>query len=156
MEGNNLRVENVFRRNRRILKLIIALSSIYMLFFLSLILMVYYLGIGYSVLRYLGISIDQATIAGCAIYVIFIILAVLLHLVYLRKKREMEEQMKPKPIFHQGKRLYIFTYPPGARGGVYAKTTVDIDNETAILIKQQILGPEDIIKMSPPQDAESG
>lgn len=132
------------KRRKRILKVLLMVSSAYMLFFLFMILTIYYLDIGYDITRLLQLSILQIVSLGCGMYLLFILIALMLHASYLRGRRRIEESMRPKPVFYRGKRLYTFTYPPGARGGVYAKTLMDVDDRTAILLRYRIVGPEEI------------
>ena len=137
-------IKTLGKRRKQILRVLLIVSSAYMLFFLFMILMIYYLNVGYDITRLLQLSILQIAILGCGMYLLFILIIVLLHVGYVRKKKWLEESMKPKPVFYKGKRLYTFTYPPGARGGVYAKTLIDVDDKTAILLRHRIVGPEEI------------
>jgi len=58
----------------------------------------------------------------------------------------LREALKPKPVFYKGKRLYTFTYPEGARGGVFSKTIIEIDDKTAVNIRCQVIRPQQIWK----------
>lgn len=144
MNKRDSKIKELGRKRKQVLKVIMIISFIYMLFFLSLILATYYLKVGYSIAKSLQLSIWKVATIGCGMYLAFILLVILLHMDYIKKRREIERSLRPKPVFYKGKRLYSFTYPIGTRGGLYAKTIIDIDDKTAILLRQRIVKPEDI------------
>ena len=75
---------------------------------------------------------------------IFVLLGIIVYLHYsiIRRRRLIEE--RPKPEFIDGKRLYIYTYPGSANGGIFSKTQIEIDDHTLLRIRGLMISPGEV------------
>ena len=140
------RIELMGKRRRTALKILISISMILLLIVSLILFLVYYVKIGSALLHYLPLPLSSLIEAISLVLAIFIVITILLYLDFRIRKRWLEESLKPKPTFYKGKRLYVFTYPQGAKGGVFARTFIDIDDKTVINLRCQIIKPQEIWK----------
>lgn len=140
------KIESMKKRRRLLSKILLLISMILIAFILILVFMIYYAKIGFIFLHYLPISLSTLSIIFVIIIALFAVIEILLHLDFKVKKRKLEATLKPKPVLYKGKKLYTFTYPEGARGGVFSKTIIDIDDQITINLRYQVLKPQDIWK----------
>ncbi|HDO19831.1 MAG TPA: hypothetical protein ENG74_03800 [Thermoplasmatales archaeon] len=128
-----------------ILKILLIFSIVYIAVVGFIILTIYYLGVGYSwwIVK-LQITLPKLALIGCIMYALFVIIVAILYATYKARKKKLEERIKPKPIYYKGKRLFIYTYPDGARGGIFSRTIIDIDGTTAINVRLQMIRPHDL------------
>jgi hypothetical protein len=59
------------------------------------------------------------------------------------KKRGLEQQ-KPTQLSYKGKRLHVYTYPPGVKGGIFSKTHIKIDGDTILNVRIQMIPPQEL------------
>jgi hypothetical protein len=90
------------------------------------------------------LSLDNWIYAGATLIALFIVFEFLLYFYYviIRKKRMKPE--KPKPEYHEGKRVHIYTYPKSAEGGIFSKTYINIDENNVLRLKTLIIPPGDL------------
>jgi len=74
----------------------------------------------------------------------FIILELLAIFHYLLAKRGKKKAEAPQPVSMKGKQVHIFTLPMGAKGGVYSKTFIKIDEINVLNLRYQIIPPNDL------------
>lgn len=80
----------------------------------------------------------------CFLIGFFIILNALFYFHYnvARDKRLIQEVTKPR--VYRGKRLYLYTHPKDAEGGIYSKTYIKID-ENSVLRLRTLMVPPDLL-----------
>jgi glucan phosphoethanolaminetransferase (alkaline phosphatase superfamily) len=122
----------------RIAKSLFTISAIYLVFLILVILLIYYFEWMERLEVFLPISLQTLIIIGIAIYAIFIIAILLSYASYRVKKKKLEETKGPS------KHLFIYTHPEGARGGIFSRTVIKIDDDTAVNIKYQMVKPEEL------------
>ncbi|HEC86812.1 MAG TPA: hypothetical protein ENI49_02950 [Thermoplasmatales archaeon] len=128
-------------RSRAIAKALFIISTLYLILLIAVILIVYYFGIGYKWIQALQISLPIALLMGIIIYAIFIIVILLLYASYRSAKKKVVES---KDLVSREKPLYVYTYPEGARGGIFSRTIIKIDNNAEVNIRYQMVKPEEL------------
>jgi hypothetical protein len=78
------------------------------------------------------------------VIVIFVIFELLFYFHFNNIRDKRIELEKPKPEFKNGKRVYVYTFPGGVEGGIFAKTYVDIDDQCTLRIKTLLVTPKDL------------
>ena len=128
-------------RSRAIAKALFIISTLYLILFIAVILIVYYFGIGYKWIQALQISLPIALLIGIIIYAIFIVIILSLYASYRSAKKKVVES---KALGNGEKPLYVYTYPEGARGGIFSRTIIKIDNNAEVNIRYQMVKPEEL------------
>jgi hypothetical protein len=84
-----------------------------------------------------------------AIILISVVIAIeiffLLHNTLLRKKKVQAEQPQ-QPVYLQGKQVNSYTIPQGAKGGIFSKTFIIIDETRVLNLRFQMIPPNDLWK----------
>jgi len=84
-----------------------------------------------------------------AIILISVVIAIeiffLLHNTLLRKKQVQAEQPQ-QPVYLQGKQVNSYTIPQGAKGGIFSKTFIMIDETRVLNLRYQMIPPNDLWK----------
>lgn len=90
------------------------------------------------------LTLDNWVYALSVLIGIFVILDLIfyLHFISLRNKRI--EKEKPVPEFHEGNRLYIYTHPKDAEGGIFSKTYIKIGENSILRIRTLMIPPSDL------------
>ncbi len=138
------KLEQMKRRRITVSKILLAVSILYFIWIMLVILVIYYFGIGYEWIQKLQISLPSWIVMGSILYVLFIIIELLLYAGYRIKKNELKELEKPKPLYYKGKLLYIYTQPKDAKGGIFSKTIISVDDNTILNLRFQMLKPHDL------------
>lgn len=138
------KIDLLKRREKLILRASIVIVFVLVLLALLTILAIYYTQTGYSIVQKLPLSLPTLCNVVSVIVVSLIILIIVIHISFRRKIENLKMAMKPKPIIYKGKKLYTFTYPEGARGGIFSKTIIEIDDSTAVNVRCQVIKPEDL------------
>jgi len=73
--------------------------------------------------------------AWCLLTVIFILLEFFFYFQYASKVDKKLKTGKPEPEFLNGKRVYVYTYPPGEKGGIFSKTYISIDKNSVLRLR---------------------
>jgi len=61
---------------------------------------------------------------------------------YFSEKIVEFEEVEPESI--HGKKVYIYTNPKDSKGGVYSKTYIQINNESVLRLRNQMIPPEEL------------
>ena len=93
------------------------------------------------------LSLDNWIYAGAGLIAFFIFLDFLLYLNYVLIRKKRMEAGKPKPEYHDGKRVHIYTYPGNAEGGIFSKTYVNIDENNILRLRTLMIPPETVISL---------
>jgi len=132
------------RRRITVSKILLVISIAYFIVLMLIILAIYYFSIGYTWIQQLQFSLPNLALAGCIMYLLFILLEILLYLDYRNQKKRVEELKKPKPLYYKGKRLLVYTHPEGTKGGIFSRTIIPVDSETFINLRYQMVKPEEL------------
>ena len=141
MESNT---ERKREKSKGVLKVLMLFSMIYFFFVSFMIFSIYYLKLGYDILQKVKLTLPGIILVGCILYAAFTIVAISIYIDYKSFLRKIEERKKPKPIFYKGKRMYVYTYPEGAKGGIFSRTIIPIDEDTVVNVRCQILKADEI------------
>jgi hypothetical protein len=127
--------QQIKKRYYMLSKLIIIVSIVYFIWILVNILGVYFIGLGN---KWAVLPMTQWILSAIILFSIAIgsILFFILHLSLIHKKIQDE---KNKPVYLHGKRLYTYTYPEGSKGGIFSKKYIQIDNQTILCIRFQMV-----------------
>lgn len=134
INDNNEQLQ-IKKRYYMLSKLIMIVSIIYFIWILINIVGVYLIGLGNT---WAVLPMSQWILSAIILFIIAIgiILFFVLHLIFIHKKIKQE---KNKPLYLHGKRLYTYTYPEGATGGIFSKTYVQTDDDTIVCIRFQMV-----------------
>lgn len=89
-------------------------------------------------------KIDLWIYTGFILTALFISIETILYVIYKNKKSRCNDRKKPEYI--NGKKLHVFTYPRGAKGGIFSKTYIDIDEDNILLLRYLMNPPEETFK----------
>ena len=118
------------------------LCIILLIVLLSIILLGIYL-FGYAH-NWALFSLDAWIIATSLFCVIFILLELVFYFDFSSKVAKRIELEKPKPEFIDGKKVFIFTFPKEAEGGVFSKTYIEIDKKNILRLRSLIVPPDEL------------
>ncbi len=134
------------QRKQRLLKatkFFFLITILYSLWIAIVIMGVYYLELGN---RWALLSMEQWILTAIALISIAIGLELVLLLQYILSKRRTHEPVEPKKQkeYIQGKQVHSFTIPFDAKGGIFSKTYILIDEERVLNIRYQMIPPNDL------------
>lgn len=135
--------EKLKRRYLRISKLILLFAIIYTLWIAIVIIGTFFMKLGIS---WASFTVEQWVLSAIALFVIFIIIELLFFVQLSTKKLK---KKRPKKVitpaqFIKGKRVHTFTLPFGARGGIFSKTYITIDDRSVLNLRYQITAPNQL------------
>lgn len=102
---------------------------------------VYNLNLGY---RWAILSMSEWMYAGWIIFSLFIMIELVFFAQYYK---QLQNQMVPSSyddLTFKGKKLLVYTFPSEAHGGVFSKTHVQVDKDTIVNIRVQLIREEDV------------
>ena len=130
------------RRYLRVSKLILLFAVIYALWVALVLTGTFFLGLGIS---WAALTVEQWVLSAIILFAIFIVLELLVFLrLALAKRTKTKKETKAATQFIQGKRVHTFTVPIGAKGGIFSKTYVKIDEKSVLNLRYQITAPHDL------------
>ena len=91
-----------------------------------------------------GLSLEGWVIALCVIFGFFIILELIFCYHYDSVKDKRVELEKPKPEFLDGRRIFIYTYPQGVKGGIFSKTYIELDGHSVLRLRILMIPPHEL------------
>jgi hypothetical protein len=135
--------EKLKRRYLRISKLILLLAVIYALWIAIVIIGTFSLNLGISWAMF---TVDQWVLSAIALFILFIILEFFLFLRLSLKKRKktIKEKTQTPTQFIKGKQVYTLTIPFEAKGGIFSKTYIKIDDRAVLNLRYQITAPMEL------------
>jgi hypothetical protein len=136
--------EKLKRRYLKASKLLFLFTVIYSLWVALTIMGVYFLQLGTKWAVY---TIGQWIVSAIVLISVVIALEIifLLHNALLRKKHLQPKQPKQK-TFVQGKQVHNYTIPVDAKGGIFSKTFIMIDETRVLNLRYQMIPPNDLWK----------
>ena len=136
--------EKLKRRYLKASKLLFLFTVIYSLWVALVIMGVYFLPLEN---KWAVFTIGQWILSAIVLISVVIALEIifLLHNSLLRKKHLQPEQPK-QPVYLQGKQVHNYTIPVDAKGGIFSKTFVMIDETRVLNLRYQMIPPNDLWK----------
>ncbi|HVQ00045.1 MAG TPA: hypothetical protein VMT57_00875 [Candidatus Thermoplasmatota archaeon] len=129
------------QRYLRISKLIILFAVIYALWIAIVIIGTFQLALGVS---WAGLTIEEWVLSAIVLFVVFIVIEILFLIrLSLKKQREITNEVTPAQ-FIKGKEVHTFTIPMGAKGGIFSKTYITIDESSVLNLRYQITPPHEL------------
>jgi len=134
--------EKTKQKYLNISKILFLFAILYTLWIALLIIGAIYLELGP---KWAALTIEQWTLTG--IFLIAIIIGIesilLLHYSLLRRKQLQPEQPL-QPVYLQGKQVYSYTVPDDAKGGIFSKTYIMIDDCRVLNLRYQMILPNEL------------
>jgi len=122
-------------------KVFVILAVLFIIWVVVDILGIYLLGLGYN---WAILSLDEWIYIWIALLGFFFILEIIFYMHYNSVRKKRLEAEKPKVEFYQGKRLYVYTNPGGAIGGIYSKTYIKIDENSVLRLRALMVTPQEL------------
>ena len=122
-------------------KVFVAISIFFIIWLVVIVLGIYLLGQGYN---WALLSLEGWIYVLCALIGFFVVLEIIFYLHYNGVKKRRLDAEKPEPEFTQGKRLYVYTHPKGAEGGIYSKTYIKIDENSVLRLRNLMVSPQEL------------
>ena len=124
-------------------KFFFIITLIYILWVAVVVMGVYYLELGS---KWAILTMEQWILSGIALVSIAIGLEIILLLQSLLSRTDRLEQpeSKKQKEYVQGKQLHSYTIPLDAKGGIFSKTYILIDEEKVLNIRYQMIPPKDL------------
>jgi FlaA1/EpsC-like NDP-sugar epimerase len=125
-------------------KLLFLFTALYSLWIVLVIMGVYFLQLG---IKWAVFTIEQWILSAIILISVVIALEIifLLHDTLTRKKLLKTEQAQ-QPIYMHGKQVNSYTIPAGAKGGIFSKTFVMIDETHILNLRYQMIPPNNLWK----------
>lgn len=131
------------QRYLRVSKLILLFAVIYSLWIAIVIIGTFQLALGVS---WAAFTLEQWVLSAIALFVVFIIIELLfvIRLSLKRpRKRETKKAITPEQ-FIKGKHVHTLTIPFDAKGGIFSKTYITIDDSSVLNLRYQITPPNEL------------
>lgn len=117
-------------------------TMIYSLWLIIIISGVYFLQLG---IKWAGLTIEQWVLSAIVLISLIIALDVIFLLRFLLlKQRYLHPEKRRKKEYIQGKRVYRYTIPLDAKGGIFSKTYILIDENRVLNLRYQMIPPADL------------
>ncbi len=127
------------QRYLTISKIFFLITLIYVIWIAIVILGTYMLGMGP---KWAAFTIEQWVLSAIVLISVLLVLQIIFILHYLISKRRKEHPEQHQYL--QGKQVHNYTVPPGAKGGIFSKTYVLIDDERVLRLRYQMIPPQDL------------
>jgi membrane protein YdbS with pleckstrin-like domain len=133
--------EKLKNRYLKASKFLFLITMIYALWIAITILGAYFLKLGS---RWAVFSIEQWILSGIIFISIVIVLEILFILHYLLSTKKRLESEPEKNQYIQGKKIHSYTLPADAKGGIFSKTFILINEENVLNLRYQMIPPHDL------------
>ena len=130
-------------RYLKVTKIFVLLTVIYSLWIALVFIGVYSLELGHT---WAGLSINQWTWSAIILISVLIVLELLiiLHYIVSGRKKHMQQEPPQEPIYLQGKQVHNYTLPIGAKGCIFSKTYILIDENRVLHLRYQMIPPQNL------------
>jgi hypothetical protein len=120
-------------------KFFFLITMIYSLWIALIITGTYFLQLGNN---WAALTVEEWILSAIALLSVLIALEVILLIQFmlLRKKQFRPEKQK-QPVFLQGKHVHSYTIPIDAKGGIFSKTYILIDENRVLNLRYQMIPP---------------
>lgn len=133
--------EKFQHRYLRIAKIFFLLCILYLLWIALVIIGAYFLRLG---INWAVLTVEQWILSAIFLISVVIGLEIVLLLSYtLSKKRHLKPESK-KELYIQGKRVHNYTVPLDAKGGIFSKTFILIDEDSILNVRYQMIPSDDL------------
>ncbi len=90
------------------------------------------------------LSLENWVLFSIITILIFAVIEILYYIYtyYFSEKIIEFEEFEPEKL--HGKKVYIYTNPKDSKGGVFSKTYIQINNESVLRIRNQMIPPEEL------------
>jgi uncharacterized membrane protein YcjF (UPF0283 family) len=135
--------EKLKRKYLRISKLILLFAMIYALWIAIVILGTFQLTLGVS---WATFTVEQWVLSAIALFAVLIIIELLffVRLSVMTPKKKRVKEGTTSEQFIKGKRVHIFTVPMDAKGGIFSKTYIKINESSVLNLRYQITAPQEL------------
>jgi hypothetical protein len=128
-------------RYLKVSKFLFLITIIFCLWIAITIMGVYFLQLGN---KWAAFTIEQWILSGIFLVSVVIGLEIVFLLYFaLSKKRHLQPEPE-KEVFVQGKKVHNFTLPIDAKGGIFSKTYILIDENSVLNLRYQMIPPHDL------------
>lgn len=134
-------VEKLKRRFLKASKILLLLAIIYILWIAVLIIGIYFLKLGS---KWAILTIEQWIYSAIALFSFIIVLDIVFLLSNVVSRRKQVTQEKPQRVVLHGKQVHSYTIPIGAKGGIFSKTYIMIDETRVLNLRYQMILPNDL------------
>ncbi len=126
----------------RATKIFFLVTILYSCWIILVVLGTYFLKLGYN---WAGLTLEQWILSAIVLIGLILAVEIIVLLRYLlpRIKRLRPEKTKRKEYI-QDKRVYRYTIPQDAKGGIFSKTYVLIDEDRVLNLRYQMIPPNDL------------
>ena len=126
----------------KVSKIFFLITIIYSLWIALLIMGVYFLQLGF---KWAGFTIEQWLLSAIVLISVIIVLEVILLLQYmLSRMKHLHPKKRKQKEYIQGKKVYRYTIPMNAKGGIFSKTYILIDEDRVLNLRYQMIPPNDL------------
>jgi hypothetical protein len=124
-------------------KIFFLVTVLYTLWVAIVIMGIYFLELGN---KWAILSMEQWILSAIALIAIAIGLEVVLLIQYTLSRRKKQEQpaVKKQKEYIQGKQIHSYTIPFDAKGGIFSKTYILIDEGRVLNVRYQMIPPDDL------------
>jgi hypothetical protein len=123
-------------------KLFFLFIIIYTLWIVLIIIGVYFLQLEN---KWAILTVEQWILSAIALISIAIGFEIILLIYYtLSKKKQLQPIRQKEPVFLQGRQLHNYTIPFNAKGGIFSKTYILIDEKRILNLRYQMIPPNDL------------
>jgi hypothetical protein len=136
--------EKLKRRYLKASKLLFLFTVLYSLWIALVIMGVFFLQLRN---KWAVLTLEQWILSAILLLGVVIGLEIIfiLHNTLLRKKQVQAEQPQQQ-VYLQGKKVNRYTIPEGAKGGIFSKTFIMIDETRVLNLRYQMIPPNDLWK----------
>ena len=125
----------------RLSKLFVIITILFVVLIAVAFLGIAAFGYGYN---WMLVSLEGWIIIVSALILIFIILELFFYSSLSGLQNKIKEFKKPEPEFIDNRKIYAYTIPKGADGGVFSKTYIEIDEHSTLRLRTLIIPPEEL------------
>ncbi len=130
--------EKLRKRYSFLLKIFVLIGVLLVIWAGVVFIAAWLLGYGYDWALF---SVSEWVLIVLSIIVVLIIVELIVFFHYRSVKNKIE---KPKEEYISGRRVHVFTYPPGVEGGIFSKTYIEIDDKNILRLRTLMIPPEDL------------
>jgi hypothetical protein len=90
------------------------------------------------------LSLENWVLLSIILIIIFAIIEIIYYIYTIKYSDKIIEFEEVEPETIHGKKVYIYTNPKNAKGGVFSRTYIQICNDSVLRIRNQIIPPEEL------------
>lgn len=140
--------KNLDNADNKLLVLYARLIKIFLIISILFLIWIVFIILGSFILEFEPnwaiLDLNNWILIWCFLIVIFIIFEIALYIHYISSIGKRIEFVETEPEFIFGKRLYIYTFPIGYKGGIFSKTYIQIDKNSVLRLRNLIIPPGDL------------